>query len=135
MTQQGPPSPSGAPLPSGLKFSFAKGVAPQLKNNSKLSKGITAFYSHDSDSEDESDKTAKVTHLENGVVVGDQQPMKEVKKPLVIKPPESHNEHWLQRRLKMIRPDIADSQPPQNVDLSNIPDKIGGDPDKVGLQL
>ena len=130
------PSPSSTPPPSGLKFSFAKGVAPQLKNPSKLSNGITAFHGHDdSDSEDESHKTSKVTHLENGAVIGEQRREKQENKPLVIKPPESHNEHWLQRRLKMFRPDMVDSQPPENVDLSNIPDRIGDGTVKVGLQL
>ena len=135
--QSNTPSPSNTPPPSsGLKFSFAKGVAPQPKAPSKLSNGITAFHGHDdSDSEDEYHKTSKVTHLENGAVIGEQRRGKQEKKPLVIKPPESHNEHWLQRRLKMFRPDMVDSQPPENVDLSNIPDRIGDGSVKVGLQL
>jgi G-patch domain len=143
MIQSSSPSPSGTPPPppsSGLKFSFSKGAAPvkpTLKTPSKLSNGITAFHGHDdSDSEDEYRKTSKVTHLENGTVVGEQPvKRKEEKKPLVIKPPESHNEHWLQRRLKMFRPDMVDSQPPENVDLSSIPDRIGDGSGKAGLQL
>ena len=37
--------------------------------------------------------------------------------------------------LKMFRPDMVDSQPPENVDLSNIPDRIGDGSVKGGLQL
>lgn len=135
-------SPSGTPPPTsstGLKFSFAKGAAPiksAAKPSSKLSNGITAFHAHDdSDDDDESRKTSKVTHLENGAVVSEIQTIKEEKKPLVIKPPETQNEHWLQRRLKLFRPDMIENKPREGVDLSNIPDRIGDTTGKVGLQL
>lgn len=136
------PSPSGTPPPTsstGLKFSFSKGLAPSKpasKPPSKLSNGITAFPGHDgSDSEDES-RTSKITHIENGTVVGEQKiTIKEEKKPLVIKPPETNNEHWLQRRLKMFRPDMVENKPPEGVELASIPDRIGDTTGKVGLQL
>ena len=139
MTQQSTPtpSPSSTPPPStGLKFSFSKSVAPQLKAPSKLSNGITAFQAHDdSDSDDESRRPSKVTHLENGAVVMENQVVKEEKKPLVIKPPEAHNEHWLQRRLKMFRPDMVDNKPTETFDPSVVPDRIGDGEIKSGLQI
>jgi hypothetical protein len=139
MTQQSTPtpSPSSTPPPStGLKFSFSKSVAPQLKVPSKLSNGITAFQAHDdSDSDDESRRPSKVTHLENGAVVVENQVVKEEKKPLVIKPPEAHNEHWLPRRLKMFRPDMVDNKPPETFDPSVVPDRIGDAEIKSGLQI
>src|SRR5277367_5336902 len=131
------PSPSSTPPPhTGLKFSFSKSVAPQSKGLSKLSNGITAFQAHDdSDSEDESQRTSKVTHLENGTVVVENQVVKEEKKPIVIKPPEAHNENWLQRRLKMFRPDMVDNKPPETFDPSTVPDRIGDGQVKSGLQI
>jgi hypothetical protein len=139
MSNEISPSPSGTPPPtsSGLKFSFAKGVAPKAtsKPPSKLSNGITAFQGRDeSDSEEES--ISRVTHFENGTEVSETTTAKEEKKPLVIKPPaESNNEHWLQRRLKMFRPDLVEDKQPEGVDLSSIPDQIGNITGKVGLQV
>ena len=76
-----------------------------------------------------------MTHLEDGTVVVENQVIKEEKKPLVIKPPESHNEHWLQRRLKMFRPDMVDNKPPETFDPSVVPDRIGDGEVKSGLQI
>jgi hypothetical protein len=127
-------SSSSAPSPGGLKFSFIKGKAPtktELKRPSKLSNGITAFHLHgDSDSDDETRKSF-ITSLGTTETLGE---TKREKEPLVIKPPESHNEHWLQRRLKMFRPDMAD-KPSENVDLSGAVNRIGEDKVKVGLQI
>jgi hypothetical protein len=76
-----------------------------------------------------------VTHLENGTVVVENQVVKEEKKPIVIKPPEAHNENWLQRRLKMFRPDMVDNKPPETFDPSTVPDRIGDGQVKSGLQI
>lgn len=139
MIQQKLSPPSKPPPPSVLKFSFAKGagpVKPILKAPSNLSDTTLTFpHQNDSENEDESHKISKVTHLENGTIIGDKPAISEEKKPLIIKPPESHSEHWLQRRLKMFRPEMVDNQPPENVDLSSIPDRIGDGPVKVGLQI
>jgi G-patch domain len=128
------PSPYSASSPGGLKFSFAKGKAPtkpELRRPSKLSNGMTAFHVHgDSDSDDETHRSF-IRSMGTGEAVG--KPRKE-KELLVIKPPESHNEHWLQRRLKMFRPDMVDKTP-ENVDLSSAVDRIGEDKVKVGLQI
>jgi hypothetical protein len=134
---QTPPPQTSSPSSSstGLKFSFSKGAKPASKPApSKLSNGITAFHAHD-DSGSEDEQTSKVTHFENGTIVGEKTTIKEEKKPLVIKPPETVNEHWLQRRLKMFRPDLIDHKPPEGVDLSSIPDRIDNTTDKVGLQI
>jgi G-patch domain len=117
---------------SGLKFSFVKRTVPTKP--SKLANGVTAFYAHDSDEEEPTIQA--VTHLEDGQVVGQTTAVTVTEKqPLVIKPPETAREHWLQRRMKLFRPDMVDNKPPENVDLSTIPDRIGDGPVKVGLQL
>jgi len=73
--------------------------------------------------------------LEDGTLVVEDKRQKEEKQPLVIKPPETNNEHWLQRRLKMFRPDMVDKKP-SNADLAGlVPDRIGDGQVKVGLQL
>lgn len=138
MTQRSSPAPYDASSPSGgLKFAFAKGA--QLRStqtpSSKLQNGTTVFQNHgQSDSEDEHPESSKVTHFENGAVVGEQR-ISEEKKPLVIEPSDRYKEHWLQRRLKMFRPDLVDNKAPQNVDLSSVPDRIGDRPQNVGLQF
>ena len=75
-----------------------------------------------------------MTHLENGKVVAENQVIKEEKRPIVIKPPEAHNEHWRQRRLKMFRPDTVDSTP-ETFDPSTVADRIGDGDVKSGLQI
>ena len=136
MTQQtttaSPPPP---PPPTALNFRFSKkgsvptNAAPKIP--SKLSNSVIPI-ADDEESEDDLEFHA-ITHLEDGAIVGDAG-KKEEKKPLVIKPPETHGEHWLQRRLQMFRPAIVDA-PPDNIDLSAIPDTVGNEPINAGLQL
>ena len=76
-----------------------------------------------------------MTHFENDAVVVENETIREEKKPLVIKPPASHHEHWLQRRLKMFRPDMVDTKPPETFDPSTVPDRIGDGEVKSGLQI
>jgi G-patch domain len=137
MTQETTANHSSQPssAPTTLSFSFSKGSAlqkPSAKPPSKLSNSVITI-----DDEDSDDDTgfAAVTHLEDGAIIGERRRRrKEDEGPLVIKPPETHGEHWLQRRLKMFRPDIADAAP-EGVDLSNVPDTIGNDEVEGGLRL
>jgi len=124
-------SPANPPS-SGLKFSFSKGQAPvasTLRNTTKASNTLTLSHD-DSGSEDEA-TVSRVTHFENGVSTTPTK--KEPDTPFIIKPPESQNEHWLQRRLKMFRPDLINA-PPEGLDLSSVPDKIGAST-TGGLQI
>ena len=118
---------------SQLKFSFAKGGV-LAKTAPKESTTTTVFAAHEnSDSEDET-KVSKITHIDTEASVKEVV-KKEEKAPLVIKPPESSKEHWLERRLKLFRPDVIEKQPPPDIDLSMIPDRIGDESVKAGLQL
>lgn len=132
---QGPtanPEPEPSSAPTTLNFSFSKGSAlqkPSAKPPSKLSKSVITIDDEDSDDAG----FVAVTHFENGTIVGERK-KKEEKGPLVIKPPETHGEHWLQRRMNMFRPDIADAAP-EGVDVSNVPDIIGNDEVEGGLRL
>lgn len=134
-TSTPPPTSSGAATPTqSFKFSFAKsGINKSSKSASSLSQK-PLFQSHDDEEDEEHHKRSKVTSIENGAVVEERGTRAEKKdEPLVIKPLESHNEHWLQRRLKMFRPDMIESKPPE-MDMSNIPDTIGNSTAAPGLQ-
>ena len=124
---------SGAVSPAPLKFSFAKG-AVSAKTAPSRNSTTTVFAAQDnSDSEDDT-KVSRITHLEEGAPV--ERTAKEEKVPLVIKPPESIKEHWLERRLKLYKPDaIENNGVPQDIDLSAIPDRIGDESVKAGLQI
>jgi hypothetical protein len=120
-----------------LKFSFAKGggvpakPAPKQKNTTTT---IFAVHEH-SDSEDET-RVSRITHLDTETSIKEGGGVKkEEKAPLVIKPPESSKEHWLERRLKLFRPDVMEKQALPEIDLSAIPDRIGDQSVKAGLQL
>ena len=136
MTQQATTaSPPPAPPSTALNFNFSKKGSASTKTapkiSSKLSNSVIPI-GDDEESEDDFEFHA-ITYLEDGAIVGDARKTED-KKPLVIKPPETHGEHWLQRRLQMFRPAIVDA-PPDNIDLSAVPDTIGNEPINAGLQL
>jgi hypothetical protein len=104
----------GAPPPSGQKFVFSKRVdwtedvpvrstwnpPPQKLETIPRKPGRLA------------------AHLENHIVVRRNSVVEKKDKPLVIVPPESCNEHWIQRRLKMYCADSGDNMATGDSDTS-----------------
>ena len=128
--------------PVNYKLSFAKDGQNKLslkrpsKIPSKVSDKPLAFHMHEDEDEvegEEHQQRTKVISIENGAMVEERQTQLKMNEPLVIKPPESHNEHWLQRRLKMFRPDLIEGKPAE-IDLSHIPNTIGDSTVAAGLQ-
>ena len=131
MSQNTAMTASGAVSSGALKFSFAKGPV-SARTPSKNSSTVFATQEN-SDSEDDT-KVSRITHLEEGAAAVERT-VKEEKAPLVIKPPESIKEHWLERRLKLYKPDAVDNNVSRDIDLSAIPDRIGNESVKAGLQI
>jgi hypothetical protein len=124
-----------------FKLSFAKDGQnkPSVKRPSKVSSKISVkplifHMDEDEDEDEEHQQRTKVISIENGAMVEEREMQLMKNELLVIKPPESHNEHWLQRRLKMFRPDLVEGKPSE-IDLSHIPDTIGDSTVTPGLQL
>jgi hypothetical protein len=128
--------------PVNYKLSFAKNGQNNLslkrpsKIPSKFSDKPLAFHMHEDEDEVEGEEytqSTKVISIENGAMVEERETQLKINEPLVIKPPVSHNEHWLQRRLKIFRPDLIEGKPVE-IDLSHIPDTIGDSTVAAGLQ-
>jgi hypothetical protein len=86
----------GAPPPSGQKFVFSK----RVERTDDVP--IRSTWTPPPDKLEKIRRPRRLAaHLENHIVARKYLVAEKKDKPLVIVPPKSCNEHWIQRRLKM----------------------------------
>jgi hypothetical protein len=103
----------GAPPPSGQKFVFSKRV------DRTDDVPIRSTWTPPPQKLEPIQKPGRLAaHFEKHIVAGTNSVLEKKEKPLVIVPPESCNEHWIQRRLKMYGADSGDDTATGDIDMS-----------------
>jgi hypothetical protein len=107
----------GAPPPSGQLFVFSK----RVERTDDVP--IRSIWTPPPDKLEKIRKPSRlVAHLEHHMVVRRNSGVEKKEKPLVIVPPESCSEHWIQRRLKMYGADSGNNMATGDSDTLTIKD-------------